>query len=583
VTVQPRMEPQAPGVPCSFECCIVIPCYNHGRALAGVLQRLAPFGLHCFVVDDGSEAETRQQVQVLAQQHDWVTAVHLPTNQGKGGAVLQGFQSAWNAGYRHVLQIDADGQHRIEDVPRLLGEAMRNPGALVSGRPVYDDSVPKARRYGRYLTHVWIWIETLSLQIEDAMCGFRVYPLAEALQVAGDVPMGRYMDFDPEIMVRLYWAGVPVRFLPTQVVYPEDGLSNFDVWRDNLRISWMHTRLFFGMLPRVPGLLRRHRHRHWAQREELSGLLGMRIMMRIYQWLGRGVFEAALYPVVAVYWLVAGSARRASQGWLRAVRQQAVSLGRTVPDGLNSYQHFRRFAQSMLDKIAGWRGDLRLGREVVLAPGVDVTLQLHERQGTLILGAHLGDLEVCRALAERAAGQVVNALVFTEHAQRYNQILKEFSPQAAVNLISVRGMGPETAILLRQKLDAGEWVAILGDRLSAGASRSGAERVVWSPFMGRPAPFSAGPFVLASMLRAPVVLLFALRTGHHLTVYCEPFDAPSLRPREQRARLLQDMVDRYVGRLEYFALQSPLDWFNFFDFWHVPETSAMDGIAKENS
>src|SRR5690606_38938969 len=230
------------------------------------------------------------------------------------------------------------------------------------------------------------------------------------------------------------------------------------------------------------------RSRHWSQQGELRGLLGMRIMMRLYQALGRGAFELALYPVVAAYWLTAGAARRASIQWLDVVRQYAATREMALPRGLNSYQHFRRFAQAMLDKVAGWRGDLVLGRDVVMAPGAETVLHPSMQRGTLILGAHLGDLEACRALVEQGSRQTVTALVFTDHAQRYNQILKEFSPQATVHLLSVREVGPETAVMLQQKLDAGEWVAILGDRLSAGRARAQAQRIVYSPFMGRSAP-----------------------------------------------------------------------------------------------
>ena len=126
---------------------------------------------------------------------------------------------------------------------------------VVTGQPVFDTSVPKARLYGRYATHVWVWINTLSFDIRDAMCGFRVYPLAPTLRLFDDVAIGRRMDFDVEVLVRLYWRGLRVVNLPTRVTYPADGVSHFDVLRDNLRISWMHTRLFFGMLPRAPMLL----------------------------------------------------------------------------------------------------------------------------------------------------------------------------------------------------------------------------------------------------------------------------------------------------------------------------------------
>ncbi|OSM49757.1 acyltransferase, partial [Aeromonas salmonicida subsp. salmonicida] len=151
-------------------------------------------------------------------------------------------------GFSHALQVDADGQHDLADIPALLAEAHRDPEALISGRPVYDDSVPKGRLYGRYITHVWVWIETLSFTIKDSMCGFRVYPLAASCALLEQVALGRRMDFDTEVMVRLHWAGVAVRFVPTRVIYPADGSSHFQLWRDNRDISWMHTRLVCRLL-----------------------------------------------------------------------------------------------------------------------------------------------------------------------------------------------------------------------------------------------------------------------------------------------------------------------------------------------
>jgi hypothetical protein len=132
---------------------------------------------------------------------------------------------------------------------------MANPGAVIAGCPIYDQSVPAVRLYARYLTHVWVWINTLSLAIRDSMCGFRVYPLAPVMSLLGRRTLGRRMNFDTDIVVRLFWAGVPVVNLPTRVGYPSDGVSHFRAFRDNVLITRMHTVLFFGMLLRLPVLL----------------------------------------------------------------------------------------------------------------------------------------------------------------------------------------------------------------------------------------------------------------------------------------------------------------------------------------
>ncbi len=553
----------------AFRPCVVIPCYNHGATMAAVLARLASLQLPVFIVDDGSDEATQSQLQSLAA--DNVTLLRLETNSGKGMAVYRGLQLAAERGYSHALQVDADGQHQIEDAPRMLTEAQQYPDCLISGQPVYDSSVPKSRLYGRYITHVWVWIETLSLSLRDSMCGFRVYPLAPTLALMNQRTIGRRMDFDTEVMVRLYWAGTDSRFIRTRVTYPQDGLSHFDALHDNLRISWMHTRLFFGMLPRIPSLLRRRkRAEHWAGVSERKGLWGMRLMLAVYRLFGRAAFTVLLWPVIAVYWLTGRPQRLASQQWLARIQQYARQQQIALPQPLNSYRHFLRFGESMLDKIASWRGDLRWGKQIDFAPGAEAALNAAQPGGRLILASHLGDIEACRALAQQVSGLVINALVFTDNAQRFRQLTQELTPQAGVNLLPVSDIGPETAIMLQEKLQAGEWVAIVGDRTAVNRQRGGVRRVVWSEFLGQPAPFPQGPFVLAAALRCPVLLMFALKQQGKLRLYCEPFADPLLLPRATRQQALQQAVDRYADRLAHHALISPLDWFNFFDFWTLP-------------
>jgi glycosyltransferase involved in cell wall biosynthesis len=241
----------------SMNTCIIIPFYNHAGAIAHVVEGLRALGLPCRIVDDGSDEPSRQELARIASRESWVTVQHLPVNGGKGAAVMAGCDAALASGFTHALQIDADGQHAIADAARLLEVSRRDPSAMVSGEAMYDASAPRSRRYGRYLTHVWVWINTLSLDIRDSMCGLRVYPLAATCAVWRGAQLGRRMDFDTEIMVRLHWSGVHIITVPTQVTYPRDGVSHFRMLKDNAHISWMHTRLFFGMLRRLPSLLAR--------------------------------------------------------------------------------------------------------------------------------------------------------------------------------------------------------------------------------------------------------------------------------------------------------------------------------------
>lgn len=247
-----------------FAPCALIPIYNHKGTIDRTVQALRAHGLPVLVIDDGSDADTQAVIDAMVAENGDVTLLRLPHNQGKGAALVAGLLAAREAGYTHALQIDADGQHDTADAARFIAESRAHPRAMVCGRAVYDDSVPKARLYGRYLTHVCVWAETLSLAIDDSMCGYRLYPLDETCAEIARKPLPARMDFDTEMAVRLVWRGVPVRNLPTRVIYPADGLSHFHMLHDNVRITAMHTRLLLGMLPRSPRLLWRRLKREPA-------------------------------------------------------------------------------------------------------------------------------------------------------------------------------------------------------------------------------------------------------------------------------------------------------------------------------
>lgn len=248
--------------PALYRPCIIIPFFRHEGAIAETIQRLKPFNLSCWIVDDGSGEQSQEILQDIARREaDWVQLCGYAKNRGKGEAVMTGCARARDAGFTHAIQIDADGQHDANDLPRLLSKSRAQPQALVTGIPIYDQSVPKARLYGRYLTHFWVWVETLSFEIRDSMCGFRVYPLDTALAIWAQGNVGRHMDFDTEIMVRMFWRGARVLSVPTRVTYPTDGVSHFRMVRDNLWLIWMHLRLLGGMCLRLPCLLWRRLER----------------------------------------------------------------------------------------------------------------------------------------------------------------------------------------------------------------------------------------------------------------------------------------------------------------------------------
>jgi glycosyltransferase involved in cell wall biosynthesis len=235
--------------------CAIVPSHNHWTVIGTVVSRLRAQGLPVLIVDDGSAEPARTALAALHAPEAGITVHRLAVNRGKGAAVLEAFRLAWTAGFTHAVQVDADGQHDMDALPALLALAKRHPKALVTGVPRYDDTIPLGRKIGRWITHVWVWIETLSLQIVDSMCGYRVYPLAAVRALLERQSVGLRMDFDTEIMVRLFWGGTPICGLPVRVSYPPGNLSNFDLLQDNWRITKMHTRLVLFMLAHLPSIL----------------------------------------------------------------------------------------------------------------------------------------------------------------------------------------------------------------------------------------------------------------------------------------------------------------------------------------
>ncbi|MGF6608568.1 putative LPLAT superfamily acyltransferase [Paraburkholderia sp. WSM4175] len=568
-----------------FAPCIVIPIYNHKDAIGATVAHLAVHGLPMFVVDDGSDEPTQQVLAGLARQYaGQMTLLRLLENGGKGAAVMAGLRAARAAGYTHALQIDADGQHDAADVPRFIDAARTEPAAVILGRPVYDDSVPKARLYGRYLTHVWVWIETLSLTIRDSMCGFRLYPLALACELIDTVQLPTRMDFDIEILVRLYWRRAAFRSIATRVTYASDGVSHFDVLWDNVRISRSHTRLVFGMLSRLPMLLAHKvmprrgvvaddideaQPEAWWRLAERGSHLGMSLLALSCKLFGRRFTALWLHPIVAYFLLTGRAARAASGNYFTRLNAVAPSVDTPRPGWLSAYRHMLAFAQSGFDKLAAWSGRVNETDVTFDDPSAFEALSA-SGNGALVIGAHLGNLEMMRALAVRGEHAKVTAVVYTEHARRFNRVLASSNRDFARHLLEVGDFGPETAVLMQQRIDAGELLVIVGDRVPARE----AGRTTDAQFLGASAPFAQGPYVLAHALGCPVYLFFCLKERDGYRMYFEPFAQRIELPRRERAQHLAAWAQRYALRLEHYCRKAPYQWFNFFDFWASPKRGA---------
>jgi len=303
---------------------------------------------------------------------------------------------------------------------------------------------------------------------------------------------------------------------------------------------------------------------HWSTTKEKGSVLGIKFLLKCYTWFGRSLLKILLLPIITFYYWQASDARQASKAYLKKIlglypnalpkRKYSHSLG---------IKHFYEFGLAIIDKIDGWVGKIKFSQ--IRYTGREYAEYLFDhKQGAVFLTSHLGNMELCRAMSNRLDRGRINVLVYTKNAVKFNQVLKEMNPDVEVDLIQVSELGPDVAIMLKERIDNGEFVVIVGDRTST----TQPDKSVRCNFLGEPALFPMGPFILASLMECPVYLLFCVKEANRFHVCIEPFSEEPLHfPRKTRQQSLQEWAQKYADRLEYHCSQAPLQWFNFFDFW----------------
>jgi predicted LPLAT superfamily acyltransferase len=554
----------------ALKCCAIIPSFNHSEVVGQLVRRLRDASLPVFIIDDGSDEPTRATLSALHAPENEVTVDRLDTNRGKGAAVMQGFDLARTAGFTHALQIDADGQHDLSNLAEFIALGEANPDALIAGAPVHDATMPLGRRIGRSITHFWVGIETLTSRPVDSMCGLRLYPLERVTKLQKSHGLGRRMDFDIEIFVRLIWEGVPVFFVPVRVVYPRGNISNFDLIRDNWAITAMHTRLVLTMPLHLRKILRKPRQpidapNHWASVAERGAYWGLSFLALFYRVAGRYGCMVAVFPIALYFNLTSPKQRRSSREFLRrAYRANGIDYN---PGWLATFKHSLGFARKTVDTFAAWLGGVDPTAIVVSDKRAPDSVAESGR-GILLIVSHLGNIEISRALLDDAQRARIKILVHTVHAENFARILRQFRPDAMAETIQVTEMNPGTMFVLNEAIERGDWVAIAGDRTPV----RGDERISTASFLGHDAPFPQGPYVLAHLLECPVYLMFCIRQNGVYRLYFEMFAERIKLPRRDKQAAIGEWATRYAKRLESFCLIDPFQWYNFYDFWQTPHS-----------
>jgi predicted LPLAT superfamily acyltransferase len=313
---------------------------------------------------------------------------------------------------------------------------------------------------------------------------------------------------------------------------------------------------------------------HWASLGEHTFVLGIKLLFWVYRVLGRLPFRLCLYPVVVYYWATRSQARRSSLEYLRRIQASRGALGH-APGWRDTLRHFLAFADTILDKLLTLSGGL--GQSALRVEGEDeegLRALIAQKRGAIIVTGHIGCMELCRVSAERHRGVRLNVLVHTRHAERFNRLMQSLQPDNEVRLIQVTEVNPATAMLLADKVAQGEFVAIAGDRVPVRTDASPRQQgsTAEAVFLGRPAQWPVGPYVLAALLKCPLYAVGCVRetaargqAGYVLRVH--RLAELVVLPRATRQQALQACAQQFADWLEVLLARAPMAWFNFFPFW----------------
>lgn len=558
----------------------LVPFYNHPQNIKALVAALKTYELPVIVVDDGSDEESKQILAEL-ERTEGILLLTRAQNGGKGIAMKDGFKFASERGFSYVLQIDADFQHDAALIGEFLRQSKAHPQSIVCANPIYGEDAPKSRVYGRKITNFWVAINTLSLGVKDAMCGFRVYPLEQLKKAAAKSKTNR-MEFDIEILVNAVRQGISVRWIDTCVRYEKGGVSHFKMLRDNALISLMHAKCFFslpkfalGKIWRACGLNSSEKNgtnaqisvepqenaeqNLWWKRQERGGTFFLRLSLFLAQILPEFALKLIVKIVVWFYYIFSKNER---ENIAEFRRNLSVFAGSQTLKGTSVFSHFEAFGGAICDKFRVWKGKIKDDElEIIDLERIKSEL-IGAQKGQILLTAHLGNVEICKALAARVKGFRMVILTYDENSRKFNEVLREISKNdGSVRMMAVNKLDVAAMLELKNIVESGEHIGIMGDRTPLGGDK--AARV---KFLGKEAGFNYGPYLIAGILGVKISSLWCQKIDGKFRIELVPL-ASAVKLGRDKAASARQYLQIYVRELENRCKQTPTQWFNFFDFW----------------
>ena len=558
----------------------LVPFYNHPQNIKALIAALKTYELPVIVVDDGSDEASKLILAELERTQD-ILLLTRAQNGGKGIAMKDGFKFALERGFSHVLQIDADFQHDVALIGEFLKQSRAHPQSIVCANPIYGEDAPRSRVYGRKITNFWVAINTLSLGVKDAMCGFRVYPLEQLRKAAAKSKTNR-MEFDIEILVNAVRQGISVCWIDTYVRYENGGVSHFKMLRDNALISLMHTKCFFslpkfalGKIWRACGLnlgeknaanaqisveaQESAKQNLWWKKQERGGVFFLRLSLFLAQILPEFALKLIVKIVVWFYYIFSKNERENIAEFRRNLSEFA---GAQTLKKTSVFSHFEAFGGAICDKFRVWKGKIKDDElEIIDLERIKSEL-IGAQKGQILLTAHLGNVEICKALGARVDGFRMVILTYDENSRKFNEVLREISKNGgSVRMMAVNKLDVAAMLELKNIVESGEHIGIMGDRTPLGG-----DKVARVKFLGKEASVNYGPYVIAGILGVKISSLWCQKSGGKFRIELVPL-ASAVKLGRDKAAAARQYLQIYVRELENRCKQTPTQWFNFFDFW----------------
>ena len=308
---------------------------------------------------------------------------------------------------------------------------------------------------------------------------------------------------------------------------------------------------------------------HWSTIKEAGFLGGMRWMLKAYRLGGQKLFKPLLVPVIAYFYLSNRSARTASKEYFSTLKTFSPKTYRQLGYcHILPLKHLWSFGVVLLDKLAVWMGHITLA-DVTLHNSQHIETLLQQKRGAILLISHLGNFEICRALNKRHNNMKLTVLVHTKHAPKFNELLHQYDKvdNSNLELLQVTEINTATAMQLSERIEQGGFIAIAGDRIAVDNPQSSN----FIDFLGRPARFPRGPFILAIILKAPIISLQCIHLKGRYHIYFDRISSAMNNTRKNREQLIQQLSEDFVALLQHYCLLAPLQWFNFYHFWSQHE------------